>query len=213
MDNHQRKQLARWETKKAKGHVKFEEKVRGSFHDPARDKVEAFAKSYTPPPWVLCGLIKEANDELEDLRYPLRPRVRYVRDDSVYWRSYHIVASGKVSRLLRFGPEKVANSEPWLVYDERSLERRLDVRKTRSAIRAHKNTEVWNECLDGIVRSALRLNRFRDELQQVYPRWRAVLNCKAIKEDLMMNVWHPRRVEHILTTYGWEAYENLLGEE
>jgi hypothetical protein len=29
---------------------------------------------------------------------------------------------------------------------------------------------------------------------------------------LMAAVWHPRRVEHILDTYGWDAYENLLGQ-
>jgi len=28
----------------------------------------------------------------------------------------------------------------------------------------------------------------------------------------MAAVWHPRRVEHILDTYGWDAYENLLGQ-
>ncbi len=44
-------------------------------------------------------------------------------------------------------------------------------------------------------------------------RWRAIHNCRAIKEDLMAAAWHPRRVEHILETYGWDAYNNLLGEE
>ena len=42
---------------------------------------------------------------------------------------------------------------------------------------------------------------------------RSVHRTKLLKEQLMMSVWHPQRVEKFLETYGWEAYDNLLGVE
>lgn len=62
-----------------------------------------------------------------------------------------------------------------------------------------------------LSRHQSRITPIREELLQKTARLRAIQNCLLVKEELMMNVWHPRRMEHILETYGWEAYENLLG--
>lgn len=42
---------------------------------------------------------------------------------------------------------------------------------------------------------------------------RTIHRVKTFKEELMMTAWRPRRMEHILDTYGWEVYDNLLGIE
>jgi hypothetical protein len=59
---------------------------------------------------------------------------------------------------------------------------------------------------DSFFRTTERTAVFQSEL-------RAICKCKTIKEELMAETWHPRRVERILETYGWDAYNNLLGEE
>lgn len=64
-----------------------------------------------------------------------------------------------------------------------------------------------------LLRHYHRVNTIREELTTKTNRLRAIQNCRAIKEELMANVWHPRRVEKFLETYGWEAYDNLLGVE
>lgn len=87
----------------------------------------------------------------------------------------------------------------------------IDVRRSVDRLKTQMDFEYLQAESPSFFRTTERTARFRDELQATYPRWRAVLNCKAIKEELMMEAWHPRRVEHILTTYGWEAYDNLLG--
>lgn len=219
MDKHQRKQLAKWEAKKAKGQDKFMEKVRESFRDPALDKVEAFARSYTPPTWVLCGIIGQVKEFLEEVRTP-SPSDYWVSfanwtlmDDDFRSRMYTIESS----RVARFrGVEYIpyhSDYERFFIYDEHSLERRIDIAKTINAIREHKKRTAKKDYAQGIMRSARRLDIFGAEFLSVYPRWRAVLNCKAVKEELMAAAWHPRRVDHILETYGWEAYDNLLGVE
>jgi hypothetical protein len=62
------------------------------------------------------------------------------------------------------------------------------------------------------LRTTERTALFRGELEVAARQSRGVQNCKAIKEELMAAVWHPRRVERLLDTHGWEAYENLIGE-
>ena len=42
--------------------------------------------------------------------------------------------------------------------------------------------------------------------------FRTTERTAIIKEDLMAAAWHPRRIERLLETHGWEAYENLLGD-
>ena len=65
---------------------------------------------------------------------------------------------------------------------------------------------------DSFFRTTERNDLIRAELDVASRRWRAIQNCKTIKEDLMAAAWHPRRIERLLETHGWEAYENLLGD-
>jgi hypothetical protein len=39
----------------------------------------------------------------------------------------------------------------------------------------------------------------------------AIHKTKSIKEELMMKVWHPARVEKFLDTWGEDAFDNFAG--
>jgi hypothetical protein len=99
------------------------------------------------------------------------------------------------------------------VWKEKLLgHRTIDVRRSIEKLKNKMDIDALLHYAPPFFRAIERTATIRDELVSAYPRWRAVLNCKHLKEEIMMAAWHPRRVEHILTTYGWEAYENLLGE-
>lgn len=215
MDKHERKQLARWELNKAKRQGKFEEKVRDYFDVTARRTVETFAKTYQPSPSkILDGVVTEARKLLRELRIPrytnessrvLMIATLITMDDLEYEYLYaHLLTGGSWS----------GSNYGWLYeYDETLLGKKLDVPKTLEAIREHKDNQERIKHLRRFAQSLRRLDTIRDEMAVVAHKFRTIHDCKAIKEELMMKVWHPRRVEHILETYGWEAYENLLGEE
>jgi hypothetical protein len=58
------------------------------------------------------------------------------------------------------------------------------------------------------------VNAIREELIERTNRFRAIQTCRyGFKEELMMKAWHPDRVGKFLETYGWEAFDNLLGVE
>jgi hypothetical protein len=211
MDKHQRKQLARWETKKAKDAQKFEEKMRQQFDDDARDTIEKFAKTYTPDPTkVLDGMTKEGIKLLAEL-----DEVRFYPRSTRYF----------LAEMLLFG-ERAVGWNPIMSshgywseyrrlyqYKDNVLQERIDVPKSIQAVREYKDTNVRMEHLRKFMSSLRRLNDIRDELAVATHKFRTIQNCRIIKEELMMNVWHPRRVEHILETYGWEVLDNLLGVE
>lgn len=221
MDKRQRKHLAQWESKKAKTQSKFEQRVREYFEDPALDKIEAFGDSYKPHPVrVLPGVIKQAETYVKELREPLPPPGRHrlitSRSPAAEWILmgegdfgwlYHTMNSRRCYLGRRF-----TEYDRFIVHDDRRLDRRIDVTKTIDAIRDHKDNQLRRTYMRGIMRSALRLDLIREELDVATRKSRAIHDCKAIKEELMAAVWHPRRVEHILDNYGWDAYNNLIGE-
>lgn len=219
MDKHQRKQLARWESKKAKSQAKFEERVREYFEEPALVKIESFGDSYKPHPLrVLPGAIKQAETYLKELRQPLPPPGRYQlmtsRSPAAEWILMGEPDFGWIYPTpgpWYFG-RRFTEYNQFIVHDERSLERRIDVPKTIDAIRDHKDNQLRKIYMREIMRSALRLDPIREELAVAAHKSRTIHNCKAIKEDLMAAAWHPQRIERLLETHGWEAYDNLLGE-
>ena len=221
MDKRQRKQLAQWESKKAKTQAKFEERVREHFEEPALVKIEAFGDSYKPHPLrVLPGVIKQAETYLKELRRPSLPPGRHQlmtsRSPVAEWilmgeEDFGWLYRTINSRMWYFGG-RFTEYDQFIVHDDRSLERRIDVPKTIDAIRDHKDDQLRRTYMRGIMRSALRLDPIREELAVATHKSRTIHNCKAIKEDLMAAAWHPRRIERLLETHGWEAYENLLGE-
>lgn len=221
MDKRQRKQLAQWESKKAKSQLKFEERVREYFEEPALVKIEAFGDSYKPHPLrVLPGAIKQAETYLKELRRPPPPPGRFqLMTSRSLMADWILMGEGDFGRFyptinsrMWFLGRRFTEYDQFIVHDERSLERRIDVPKTIDAIRDHKDEQLRRTYMRGIMRSALRLDLLREELAVAVHRSRTIHNCKAIKEELMAAVWHPRRVERILETHGWAAYENLLGE-
>lgn len=201
MDKHQRKYLARWEMNKAKRQEKFEERMRDREFEATVDSLEAYAASYEPD---MTGFLTTALPTLESLRGT--SIFRYMTLEShgyprwVFWRH----------GLMR---ERYAEIVWWrnVKFDERTLERVVDVEASKKAIRDAKTGHVFIHRVNDLQRQLERTTAIRDELLHVYPRWRAILNCKVLKEEIMMAAWHPRRVEHILVTYGWDAYDNLLG--
>lgn len=89
----------------------------------------------------------------------------------------------------------------------------IRVKESLKELKHQIDIELVREQGPSFFRTTERTALFRAELEIAARRSRCVQNCKVIKEELMAAAWHPRRVEHILDTYGWEAYENLLGEE
>ncbi len=69
---------------------------------------------------------------------------------------------------------------------------------------------IWNQ-MPEFRRTMKRTKQIRDELLVAYPRMQSILACHRIKEELYMNVYHPRRIEKLLEVGGWEALENFAG--
>jgi hypothetical protein len=207
MDKHQRKNIGRWEAKKAKDAEKFEQKMRQQFDDDARDTIEKFAKTYTPDPTkVLDGMTKEGINllaELDEVRFYPRSTRSFLAEMLLFGEGaggwYPILSSHGYWSLYQ--------------YKDNVLQQRIDVPKSIEAVREYKDNKVRREHLRNFMSSVRRLNHIRDELAVATHKFRTIQNCQIIKEELMMNVWHPRRVEYILETYGWEVLDNLLGVE
>lgn len=214
MDKYQRKYLARWEAKKAKDQEKIERELRKHYEVDAREKIEKFGQSYEPELTTVSeGIIKEAHELLEELNAPpqdprfmmspvrlFRAQMMLMEEFGIDWRPLMIS-----DRMWYRSPHG------WFYeYNEHKLERRLDVEKTIAGIREHKDRHARNQLLRGVVRSLNRTNIIRDELMAAAHKSRTIHNCRAVKEELMMAAWHPRRIEHILNTYGWEGLDGIL---
>jgi hypothetical protein len=97
------------------------------------------------------------------------------------------------------------------VYDP--FNQRIDVKASLKKFQTMRDADFIREIGPSFFRTTERTALFRGELEAASRRWRAIHDCKHIKEELMAAVWHPRRVETLLETHGWAAYNNLLGEE
>jgi len=97
------------------------------------------------------------------------------------------------------------------VYDP--FHQRIDVTASLKKFQHLADVEYIRKHAPSFFRTTERTALFRGELEAASRRWRAIHDCKHIKEELMAAVWHPRRVEALLETHGWAAYNNLLGEE
>lgn len=97
------------------------------------------------------------------------------------------------------------------VYDP--FHQRIDVKASLKKFQRMRDAELIHDIGPSFFRTTERTALFRGELEAAFPKWRTILNCKHIKEELMAAVWSPRRMEKLLMTHGWAAYDNLLGEE
>lgn len=70
---------------------------------------------------------------------------------------------------------------------------------------------------DGFILAKESIAYARDRLEEEYLRTiqaefvRSVHRAKLLKEELMMNVWHPRRIERLLEIGGEAALDNFAG--
>ena len=189
MDKHQRKQMARWEQTKAKSERKFFERMKEEDSRREWRKVAVAVESYTPhPARVFAKAVELLND------YPLLRENWH--HNLMYWPLYFDA------------PYFIIAGNRWAAPPPPDFEK--EVRKGRE----RKETQMTRELLPTLIRHMDRVDTIREELVLRAQRNRVIQDCRmGYKEELMMNVWHPRRVERILTLYGWEALDNLLGVE
>lgn len=191
MDKHDRKRLARWESKRGKEQLKFEEQLREHSYELALRR------------------IKRVVDEWEPTHDLLFPRAMNLLSDPGFHtllRRNPDFSDGEITEFVR-GYRWIGSRRHRFFVNEEEIASEIKEEKAWK-----KETRMFQLAV-AMGRHQVRANAIREELLDKTTRLRAMQNCYLIKEELMMNVWHPRRVEHILTTYGWEAYENLLGEE
>jgi hypothetical protein len=192
MDKHQRKRLSRWELKKAKDMLKFEEAVRELRWRRSYERAVAEVRQYDPPPEVV---FRRAVSLLKD---PIIPHLGQLRQG--HW--FLGEMGGEYHEIW------------WAAYNNRGSadEREVDIVVTRGKDRKLA-AQALGVALD-LARHTDRVNAIRDELTLKTNRFRAIQLCRyGFKEELMMKVWHPDRVGKFLETYGWEAFDNLLGVE
>lgn len=188
MDKHQRKALRKWETKKAKDQLKFEEYMKQHSREVAWAKVEQAIQDYEPPPDVVFSKALTLASKYKSYRY-VTPLLAF--DEDAILRYYMIVSS----RVRLFMTE-------------------LDILAEIAERKADKLSRKAESLAFNLLRHQRRVDMIRDEMLIKTTRLRAIQNCRnGFKEELMMKVWHPDRVEKFLETYGWEAFDNLLGVE
>jgi hypothetical protein len=68
-------------------------------------------------------------------------------------------------------------------------------------------------CADTRMHFNIENDETIQEYNERWNEWRSYVRCqercKIFKEDLMMNVWHPRRIEKLIDTYGIDILEEL----
>ena len=86
-----------------------------------------------------------------------------------------------------------------------------DVKREIARLQAERDDRYIARHAHECIRTLRRTDTIKSELLAAYPRMQAILACHRIKEELYMNVYHPRRIENLLETGGWEALENFIG--
>ena len=189
MDKHQRKHIAKWEAKKAKDARKVEEDIKRHSYERALEHIAQVVGEWEPCP---KEVFTNARNFLKERLFQTARNT--IIDDHrflFFINQYHLM----YSKRWRFSMS--------------DMEIAAEIAEQKSQKREAQALQLaWK-----LSRYQSRINAFREELLQKTARLRTIQDCLLVKEELMMNVWHPRRMEHILETYGWEAYENLLGVE
>jgi len=185
MDKYHRRALRKWEAKKAKDQLKLEEFTRLHSYQQAQATIDEAVEAYEPAPNAV-----------------------FVQARALCSDPY--ISTWNVNELLPLhwdGRWELMTSRRVRVFVS-PLEIAAEIAERNHA---KEQQYVWRLAHTLLCHRA-RANRIRDELLAKTTRFRAIYACRhGFKEELMMAVWHPRRVEKFLNTYGWEAYENLLG--
>jgi len=203
MDKHQRKRLARWEQKKGKEQFKIEEYMKRHSYDQATANIKRAIQDYDPPPHAVFSQARLLASDSRFLtffgrRFEALERARLLLPlwDEDEQGPYHLAIGAPHPRRY---PSYLTDSE------------------IASEIASGKASKEFREASDlafTLHRHRQRVDAIRDELTVKTNRLRAIQTCRyGFKEELMMKVWHPDRVGKFLETYGWEAFDNLLGVE
>ncbi len=187
MDKYQRKHIAKWEAKKAKAQEKLEEEVKRNSYQRALEHIDKVVREWQPSP---NDIFANARSLAENPTY--RPILyRFMDEDQAFmFINRHRMM---YSRMPRFSMNSLEVASA--ITEQTSWKRESETLKLASTLSRHQ----------------ARISAIREELLEKTIRLRAIQNCLRIKEELMMNLWHPRRVAYVLETYGWDVYDNLLG--
>ncbi len=190
MDKYQRRAIRKWEDKKAKSQHKFDEYTRLHSYQHTQAVIDRAVEAYTPPGDVTFAKARVLSSNpyfVEMSRDIVLPH-----DWNRYHMRYMLMSSSRV-RLFRTD---------------------MDIAAEIAEQKQEKDVGAVNRLARVLLCHQARVNAMRHELLVKTTRLRAIQNCRnGFKEELMMAVWHPRRVEKLIETYGWEAYDNLLGVE
>lgn len=198
MDKYQRKRLARWEQKKGKEQFKIEEYMKRHTYNQATADIKRAVQLYDPPPQAVFSQARALASDVRFLtffgrRFEALERARLLLP--LWDEEFHFPGAP----LPRRHPYYLTDSE------------------IASEIASGKASKDYREAADLafiLHRHRQRVDIIRDELTLKTTRLRAIQACRyGFKEELMMKVWHPDRVGTFLETYGWEAFDNLLGVE
>jgi len=72
--------------------------------------------------------------------------------------------------------------------------------------------QTYNSFPQNVRRTLDRVLNIKDELDVEWRRRSCMAACRAYKEDLMAETWHPRRVQKILDIGGFELLDHLIPE-
>lgn len=229
MDKHERRRLRANDQRLGKMHDEVAAFYRKDKH--VRDKrfLYEMMLAYTPCAGRLLTFLRTAESYgpmrvvnvdgkpvqlwLEDYAPWGRRRAWHDEPDIVTYLEERIEDGGRIMRWggpIGDGLAYCAGLKMDYVYDP--FHQRIDVNASLKKFQRLRDAEFIREIGPSFFRTTERTALFRKELEEVSGRWRAIHNCKHIKEELMAAMWHPRRVEKLLDTYGWDAYNNLLGE-
>ena len=203
MDKHQRKRLARWEQKKGKEQFKIEEYMKRHSYDQATANIKRAIQDYDPPPHAVFSQARLLASDVRFLTFFGR------RFEQFQWlnRLWEDEREDEWMGEFHFPGAPLPRRHPYYLTDS----------EIASEIASGKASKEYREASDlafTLHRHRQRVDTIRDELTVKTNRLRAIQTCRyGFKEELMMKVWHPDRVGKFLETYGWEAFDNLLGVE
>jgi hypothetical protein len=193
MDKHQRKHLARWEQKKAKEERQFQERMLRVARHTEWVKLETTIREYDPPMSVVFPLARTLGNQ----------EVPAFMDECalIILEMWEAPRGGEPAR-------PGFDFRDWLhLYSLPVSEQIAERQQRRDRVHAIYLAST-------LRRHQTRVNTLREELIERTNRFRAIQTCRhGFKEELMMKAWHPDRVGKFLETYGWEAFDNLLGVE
>lgn len=214
MDRYERRRLVENEK-----HLKRMEDITVKFfrtdkHIREKRRIYEALRDYTPR---FVSLIWDTNDSDAVLRYA------YIDGDPVNIWMHDLPPGGpyywlyrKPQPLLSRLKDEIEHPRYRIVdevdYAWDPLHKHILVEESIAKLQRQLDVETLQTHGPSFFRTTERNRQLRADHMGGYARMQAILRCKQIKEDLMAAVWHPRRVGHILETYGWEAYENLLVE-